>query len=121
VLHVYGGDDRNASLEQIQDVFVAFLVFRAGSVGVGQLVDDRDRGAPGYYGVDIHLFEGDAAVFYPPEWNSLEVSNQRRGLCPPMGLDVGNDDIDALPLELVSVLQHFIGLPYPRSGPNVDT
>ena len=57
VLDVDRGDDVDAGGEQLLDVLPALRVARAGHVGVGELVDQRDLGPAGEHGVDVHLGE----------------------------------------------------------------
>ena len=57
VLDVDRGDDVDARVEQLVDVLPALLVAAAGHVGVGELVDERDRRPAGEDGVDVHLLE----------------------------------------------------------------
>ena len=57
VLDVHGGDHVDARVEQLLDVLPALRVPRAGRVGVGELVDERDLGLAGEHRVEVHLVE----------------------------------------------------------------
>src|SRR6185437_10593370 len=65
VLDVDGGDDVDAGVQQVLHVLPALGVPGTGDVGVRQLIDERDLGPAGEDGVEVHLFEGGAAVGEP--------------------------------------------------------
>ena len=62
VLDVQRRVDVDAGGEQLLDVLVALGVAAAGGVGVGELVDERERGAAGEDRVEVHLLERPALV-----------------------------------------------------------
>ena len=81
MLHVHGGDDVDALVEQQHHVLPALAVPRARDIGVRQLVDDRDLAAAGAITrVDIHLLQGHAAILDLLARHDLEIADLRVGL-----------------------------------------
>ena len=84
VLDVDGGDDGDARIEQREHILIAFGVRRAGSVGMGEFVDDRDRGPAGEHGVEVHLCERHAAIRNLLHRQAFEIADQRVELEEPL-------------------------------------
>ena len=81
VLHVDGGDDVDAGVEELVDVLPALLVARARHVGVRELVDQRDaRGFRAMTASTSISSNVDAAVVDPPARDDLEVADLRLGV-----------------------------------------
>ncbi len=73
-----------------------FSLRRPGHVGVGQLVDQRDRRAGGRGRRRVSISSNvDAAVLDRPPRDDLEVAELGRGVGPAVGLDVADDDVGA--------------------------
>jgi hypothetical protein len=62
VLDVEGGIDVDAGIDQFDDILPAFGVAAARGVGVGEFVHQDEAGVAGKRGVEIELFESDAAM-----------------------------------------------------------
>ena len=77
---------------------------------MSQFVDQCDARLPRQECVEIHLFEHDAAILDLPSRHSLQVADLLLGFRPAVRFDVADDDVDALPLQAVGFLQHFVGL-----------
>ncbi len=92
---------------------------RARHVGVRELVDERDLRLAGEDGIDVHFLELDTAILDDAQRHGLEVADQRLGVRPAVRLDEADDDIEALSLEEVRILQHLIGLANARRGADV--
>lgn len=120
MLDVDGGEDVDAGVEEFEDVFVAFAVFAAGDVGVGEFVDDDGVGMAGDDGVNVHLLELDGAVRDDFEGDLFEVADLGEGFLAAVGFDEANDDVGALFLEEVSVAEHEEGFADAGCGPDVD-
>ena len=110
MLDVDGGNHVDAGVEQLEDVFVPFLVRGSRRVRVGQLIDDRELRTTFLDGLQVHLLQGDAAVLDLALGQLLDVADARQGVGPAVRLDEGDDDIRPLPLQLVGVLEHLVGL-----------
>jgi hypothetical protein len=74
VLDVHCGQDVDSRGEQLLDVLPPLGVAGAGHVGVRQLVDHRDLGAPGQHGVDVQLLEPASSVRHVPAGHDLQPS-----------------------------------------------
>ena len=96
VLDVQRGDDVDAGVAQLLDVLPALLVPGPGRVGVGQLVDERDRGAHARSPRRCPSPRGSCRGTTPAAGGSTS----RPAICssvlrPTVGLDVGDDDVGA--------------------------
>jgi hypothetical protein len=92
VLHVHGGQDVDAGVEQLLDVLPALGVARAGRVGVGELVDQRHLGFTSQHPVEIQLLERAAERH---QRHRLDVVEQLRRLGAAVRLHHGGDDVGA--------------------------
>ena len=92
----------------------------AGGVGVGELVDRDDLRSARKDGVEVHLLKHLPLVVDAAARDHLEPIEQCGGLLPAMGLDVADDDVDALALAGSNVLQHLVGLADARRGAEKD-
>ena len=77
-----------------------------GNVGVRELVDEHDVGAPGEHRVDVHLLELGAAVLDPPARDDLEVAELLGGARPPVGLDDADDHVGAALVAPPALVEH---------------
>ena len=74
----------------------------------------------GQYGIDVHLFEGRAAVFEAGAGDDRQVGDLGRGAGPPVCLDVPDHHIGAPLAAPPALIEHGEGLPHPRGRPEVD-
>ena len=87
VLDVHRADDVDAGVADDLDVLPALVARRPGHVGVGELVDQRDRRLAREDGVGVHLLDDDAAVLDPAARHDLEAVEQLDRVWPAVGLD----------------------------------
>ncbi len=120
VLDVDRGDDVDPGVEELVDVLPALGVAGAGDVGVGELVDERDRGRARQDRVDVELLERGTAVVERAARDDLEPLQERGGGGPAVGLDEADHDVGAAPGAPVRLLERRERLPHARGGPEVD-
>src|SRR5262245_25354420 len=95
MLDVDRGVDVDASGKQLLDIEIPLWVPAPRSVGVRQLVDQRDLGLARKQTVEVHLLEYVAAVVDAPAGDDLETREQCFRLGPAVCLDHAYDDVDA--------------------------
>ena len=110
VLDVDGRPHLDARIEQLLDVEVALRVARARRIGVGELVDDRDRGAALEQGVEIHLGQRLAAIGDRVARDHLESLEQLLGIGAPVRLDDADHHLAAFGTARLCGLEHRVGL-----------
>jgi len=110
VLHVDGGVDVDAGVEQLDHVLPAFGVPRARRVGVGEFVDQDDGGSAEQGAVQVELGERGAPIVERPPGQDLESGQERVGLGASVGLDVSDDHVDAVGTLLARGFQHRVRL-----------
>ena len=62
VLDIDRGIDINASVEEFNDILIAFAMAAAWHIGMGKFIDDNQPGATGQDRIQIQLFEEHAAI-----------------------------------------------------------
>ena len=120
VLQVEVGDDVDAGFEQVLDVLPPLGVRGPGHVGVGQLVDQDERGLALDQPLRVHLLEGLAAVLDATSGKDLEVADLGVGLWPAMLLDPADHDVGAAFLATPPLVEHGVGLAHARRGSEVE-
>ena len=96
VLDVERRVDVDAGVEQLVDVLPALRVARAGGVGVGQLVDQDERGPAREGGVEVELLRRGAAVLDELRGGRISSPTSSASVSArPCGLDVADDDVHA--------------------------
>ena len=120
VLDVDGGDHVDPGVEQLVDVLPALLVAGARDVGVRELVDEDAFRLPGEHGVDVHLFEGRAAVLHLPARHDLEVADLRGGVRAIVRLDEPDHDVGTAFVRSLTFVEHREGLPDAGRSTQVD-
>ena len=80
----------------------------ARGVGVGQLVDEADVGPAFEDGIQVHFLQDNAVVLDAAARHLFQIADLRRRFRPAMRLDEADDDVDALPFEPSSFLQHLV-------------
>ena len=101
-------------------VLPALLGRAAGSVRVGQLVDQGDRRVAGDHRVGVHLLDDDVAVGDAATRDDLQALDEGRRVGPAVGLDEADDHVGPASLAAVALLQHPEGLADARGHPEVD-
>jgi hypothetical protein len=110
VLDVDGGEHADAGAEDLLHVLPALGVTASRDVGVRQLVDQDQGGAPGQDGVDVHLLEGLGAVRNLLAGQDLETLLLVCGVGPIVGFDEADEHV-APPCRGPSPLvEHGVGL-----------
>ena len=79
-------------------------------VGVSKLVDQHDLGSACNDGVEVHFLEPLAFVFNTAARDRLQTLKQRLGFASSMRLDYADDDVVAVALAGLGLLQHFVSL-----------
>ena len=120
VLDIDGRVDVDAVAHQLFDVEVALRVAAAFDVGVSEFVDQHDLRAPRDDGVEVHLRKRLALIVDAPARNDFEAVQQRFGFAAAVGLDDADDDVVAVLLAGVRLLQHFVGLADAGRGADED-
>ena len=87
---------------------------------MGELVDDRYRGATGDEGVQVELLEDDAPVIHRPARDRFQARHEGLGLVPAVRLDYPQHDVDALGFRRPRFLKHRVGLPDARRHAEED-
>ena len=117
VLDVHRRDDVDPGVEQILDVLPTFGVIGARGVGVGQLVDQGHLGVTPQEGPDVHLVELDPAVVHLPTRYLGQALGHPGGHGAPVGLQQSDDDVHAIVLQPLALLEHGTGFADPGGGP----
>jgi len=120
MLDVDGSHDVDAGLEELEDIFVAFAVFAAGDVCVGELVDDDHLGSAGDDRVHVHFLELDGAVGDDAERDLFEVADLGFGVFSAVGFDESDDEVSALVAEEMGVVEHVECFSDAGCGADVD-
>ena len=120
VLDVDRGVDVDAVGEQLFHVEVALGMAAARRVGMGELVDQHEMRPPGDDRVEIHFFEGAAAVVDPPARDDFEPGEQRLGLRAAVGLDHADHHVAAVLALGARLFQHLVGLAHARRRADED-
>ncbi|GAP59365.1 hypothetical protein AHiyo1_26530 [Arthrobacter sp. Hiyo1] len=117
VLHVDGGEDVDAGVEQFLDVLPALCVAASGDVRVGVFVDDGDARLACQDRVDVHLFKAGVPVRNRVRRDDFQSVHQGTGVAAPMVHGEGHHHVFTAAAQPVSLLKHGVGLPYSRGCP----
>ena len=121
VLDIDGGVDVDAVTHQLFDIEVAFGMTAAFGIAVREFVDQHDLRPAGDDRVEIHFLKRLALVFDVAARNDVEALQQRFGIAAAMRFHDADDDVVAVFLARVRLLQHFIGLAHAGSGADEDS
>ena len=89
-------------------------------VGMGKLVHQHELRPPGDDGVEVHFLEPLTFVLDAPAGNDLEPGHQRFGFAAAVGFHHPDNDVVAVFLARVRLLQHLIGLADAGRGADKD-
>ena len=120
VLHVQGGENINAGVQQFEHVLVTLGVARAGRIGVGELVHQRELRTAGQHRVQVHLRERDAAILAGEARDDRQALGQRVGFLAPVGFDVTDDDVASGGQFAAGGFEHGVGLADARGHAEED-
>ena len=120
VLDIDRGVDVDAVSHQLFDVEIAFGMTAALDVGVCEFVDQNDLRSAGDDGVKVHFLEPLSFIVDPPPRNDFQAFQQRFGFPAAVGFDDADDDIVAVFLAGMGLLQHLVGLADARCGADKD-
>ncbi len=120
VLDVHRGDDVDAGREQLLHVLPALGVAGARDVGVGELVDEDDLGAPGQHGVQVHLRAEGPAVLQPSARHLFQAVEQGAGAGAVVVLHGADHAVGTAGHPAVRLGQHGVGLADARCRAEVD-
>ena len=110
VLYVHGREHIDSRVEKIDHVLVTLGVLAALDIGMGQFVDQRDRGLARENRLYIHLLEGRAAVLNHAAGDGFELLGQFRDSFSPVGLDHSHHDIFAATVAANAFAEHIESL-----------
>ena len=121
VLDVERRDHVDAGVEDGLDVVPPALVRpRAGHVGVGQLVDQRDRRPPFQDAGEVEFGERAPPVRHLQSIEHRQPVEPRRGVRTSVGLGDRDDDVGAPVEAALPLVEHGDGLAHPRRRTEVD-
>lgn len=110
VLHVHRRPDIHAGVQQFQRVLPSLGAFRAGHVGVGQLVDETHGGMAGHDRSGVHLLECHPSVLDLASGHGFKTLRLIDGVLAAMGFEIADSHVHAPPLQLLRLLEHPEGL-----------
>ncbi len=109
MLDVDCGVDVDAAAQQLFDIKIPLGMTAALGIGMGELIDQNDLGAPDDDGIEVHLLQPLPLVLEPATRNDLQSFEQRFGFFAPMSFDDSDDDDVAVFLPSVGLLKHLVG------------
>jgi len=116
VLHIEGGEDINARVQEIPYVLPALGVQSPGGVGVGQVVHEDDLGVTGQGPLQIELLQGRPPVGIGLPGQQLQARRHGLGLGAPVGVHQARHHIRAVQEQGLGLHQHGVGLADARGG-----
>ena len=93
---------------------------RAGSVGVGEFIDQGDLRTAGEKTIDVEFRDLGVAVFEIYQGKQFQSFQQRRSVLSAVGFDHSSDDINVLFTKLTRRLEHRVGLAHARAHAEED-
>src|ERR1017187_8213261 len=120
VLHIHGGEDVDAGIQQRAHVLPAFFAARAGHVGMGELIDQGHGGLAAQDRLGIHLLELRAAVGNGTARDGFQALGLGDGVAAAVRLEVGDDDVRSPGAERLRLVEHTVGLADPGGVAEVD-
>ncbi len=113
MLDVEGGVNVNPGGKQFFDILVAFGMARAGRVGVGQFIDQRQAWTARQDSVHIHFGQFDAVIFEAFARNRFQPDNEGLRFDALVRFDVADDHLQPFGGALVGGFEHGVGFPHP--------
>jgi hypothetical protein len=110
VLDIHRGEHVNAGVDERLHILPALRPHGARDVRMGQLVDQADLGGPCEDGVRVHLLKRRSPVLHLLPGNDLEAFRPGDRILPAVRLEVPDDDVYTLPVQLLRLFEHLIGL-----------
>lgn len=110
MLDVERGVDVDAVRQDLLDVEIALGMAAAGSVGVGELVDEYQGRAADKDGVEVHLVEDAPLVVDLAARDQLIAFDQRQGFLAAVRLDDADHHVHAVGQPGAAGHQHLVGL-----------
>ena len=120
VLDIDGGVNVDAVAHQLFDVEITFRVAAAFDVGVSEFVDQNDLRMTSDDGIEVHLLEPLTLIENAPARHDFEARQQRFGFPAAVRLDNADNDVVAVLVARLRLLQHLIGLADARCGADKD-
>ncbi len=117
VLHIDGRPDIDTGRLQFLDVLPALRVPAARRIGVGQLVDQHQRGATRQRTIEIELAEHAIAIRHIPHRQAVDALDQCLGLGAAMRFDHADDHVNALLAQHRAAVSIAKVLPTPAEAP----
>ena len=120
VLDVERGVDVDARFEQFHDILPALGMAHARRVGVGQLVNEDQRGMALQGGVEIEFLQPDIFVFDEVVRQQFHAEQEGFGIGPRVRLGIADDDIRPLGRPVAAFFEHGVGFPDAGRGAEED-
>ena len=120
MLDVDRGDDGDSGVEQLLDILPSLRVLAAGSVGVGEFVDQHDLRVTGQHRSHVELGEALAAILDVARRDGLDAGEQVCGLLAAVRLDDRRHHIGAALPPTMRLPEHRVGLTDAGRRPQVD-
>ncbi len=117
VLDVERGPHVDPGGEDFLHVLPALVMPAARRVGMGEFVDQHERGLALENRVEVHFQQGMAAMRHFPAGQHRQRAQTRLGFDATMGFDHADHDIDPGTCLAESIVEHFAGLANARSRP----
>ena len=103
--------DVDSGRDEFFDIHVALGMTAARRIGMGEFIDENERGLARQDRVEVHFLERVAFIADGPARHDLETVEQGLGLGPAMGFDDTRSDVEALAQFGARGLEHRVGFP----------
>ena len=109
MLYVHVAQNRDAGVEQDQNIFPTFFAWRARNIGVGQFVHHADFRFAFDNGINVQIVEGCISNLTRAQRSLFNANGSGNGVFTGMRLKVADNNVAALASQLLRVFQHTIG------------
>ena len=120
MLDVERTDHVDSGVQNLFNILIPLVMARAGRIGMGQLVDDGHRRVTGENCVEVHIFNGEAAVFDATARDDFQPFQQGGGFGAAVGLNKSNHHVGAAFLQGMRLFEHPVGLADPGCEAHVE-